>query len=141
MDGIDIFHRPGCETADWPLQRTAELRQFIIDARRHRRGNSAADQPIALEIAKGKRENALRHAGDFAAKLVESLRSFTERLHYEHSPLVTNPGQQGADRPAYGIAGVLHRLPRCSRLTNLFVHHKKVRSCEPFLCGYLRCLG
>src|SRR4051812_2957357 len=30
---------------------------------------------------------------------------------------------------------------RCSHTTNLFVHHKKVRSCERFAGGYLGCLG
>src|SRR3954466_8141984 len=30
---------------------------------------------------------------------------------------------------------------RCSHTTNLFVHHKKVRSCERFDGGYLGCLG
>src|SRR5688572_2976272 len=29
----------------------------------------------------------------------------------------------------------------CSLLTNLFVGHKKVRSCRVFVCSYLKCLG
>src|SRR3982751_1042355 len=33
------------------------------------------------------------------------------------------------------------RSQRCSHTTNLFVHHKKVRSCERFAGGYLGCLG
>src|SRR5919112_302914 len=39
-----------------------------------------------------------------------------------------------------GTLPVPELLP-CSPPTNLFAHHKKVRSCGPFAGGYLRWLG
>src|ERR1044072_994742 len=39
------------------------------------------------------------------------------------------------------VGSFIGRSPSCSRSTNLFVHHKKVRSCGRFVHGYLGCLG
>src|SRR3990170_968757 len=43
-----------------------------------------------------------------------------------------------------GLVGsfiVCLRSHPCSHATNLFVRHRKVRSCGGFACGYLGCLG
>src|SRR6185369_3050901 len=81
VDCLDIVHRPGGEAADRLLKGLAELGQLIVDPRRNRRGDRAADQTVALEIAKGQRQHALRYTWDLAAELIEALRSAAEGLH------------------------------------------------------------
>src|SRR5215217_5466540 len=39
------------------------------------------------------------------------------------------------------VGSFIGRFLRCSRATNLFANHNKVRSCGPFLGGYLGCLS
>src|SRR5690349_915610 len=39
------------------------------------------------------------------------------------------------------LGSFMPRSPHCSCLTNLFAHHKKVRSCGGPTGGYLVCLG
>src|SRR6266404_3314960 len=96
--------------------------QLVIDARRDGRRDRAVDETVALEVAQGQREHALRYARDLAAKLVEALRALAERADDEHGPLVADPRQQGADRPADRIAGIFHRA-----VTSVFPGHKFVR--------------
>src|SRR5215203_3993658 len=39
------------------------------------------------------------------------------------------------------VGSFIGRFLHCSRATNLFANHQKVRSCGPFLGGYLGCLS
>src|SRR5947209_1323922 len=39
------------------------------------------------------------------------------------------------------LGSLMFQVPSLFPRTNLFVHHKKVRSCERFAGGYLGCLG
>src|SRR5829696_2096463 len=85
-----ILTRPSTEATDRRQQRSSELSQFILDARRNRRKNGAAYKSVAFQPAQRQGQHALRDTAKRAAKLVETLRAVTERGHNQHRPLVAD---------------------------------------------------
>src|SRR5258705_8077755 len=59
-------------------ERSAELGERVVDARRNRRVDGARHHAVALEAAQRERQHPLRNALDGAAKLAEALRAVAE---------------------------------------------------------------
>ena len=92
---VDMVERPKLERVDRWNQRAAKVGQLIIDARRDARGDGAADEAVALEVAQSERQHALRDGGDLAPQLVEAPTAGAERRDDEHGPFVADALEQG----------------------------------------------
>jgi hypothetical protein len=101
FDALSILHGPLAEGADRNQQFAAERRQLIVDARRNRREDGAADEAVAFEAAQRRGQHLLRDAADRTLDLAEALGAITEVTHDQHRPFIADARQYHAHPPAF----------------------------------------
>ena len=75
--------------------------KLILDAWRDGGINRARDEAVALELAQGERQHALRDIADRTANFIETRGATGDEFHDQHRPLVADPRKGFANCPAF----------------------------------------
>ena len=95
-----MLDRPLAQRVNGFPQRTAKLGQCVVDLGWDGRKERAFDEPVPLQTAQRQRQHPLRDAADAPLQLVEPEGPVAKRHYDQHAPLVADPGQDAAHRPA-----------------------------------------